>query len=70
MSDSLINRILTLSGPMPDVERHRRYLQGLNVRQLQEREAALLSGPRQERPAVQFWGPQKKRASKGAPCPA
>ena len=43
MSNTLINRIVTLSGPMPDETRFRRYLATLNGRQLAEREAAGLA---------------------------
>ena len=56
---SLIDRIMQLSGPMPDPERHRRYLATLNTRQLQEREAALASPWRGDVAPVEFW-PHKK----------
>jgi hypothetical protein len=36
-----IERILALSGPMPDVQRHRHYLEGLELPALQARAAAL-----------------------------
>ena len=70
MSDTaIINRIMHLSGPMPDAEAHRRYLRTLTQQQLLEREKALQELPRLERPTVQFWGLQKNRAYQEVTCP-
>ena len=62
MSNTLINRIVTLSGPMPDETRFRRYLATLNGRQLAEREAALLEPTRKEKNAAIHFGGQPRPA--------
>lgn len=58
MSDTLINRIVMLSGPMPDAAAHQHYLKTLTTQQLQDRERALAGPPENEKTAaVEFWSP-------------
>ena len=59
--DALINRILELSGPMPDAEAHRRYLRTLTAPQLAARAKALGENPSRAEREINFW-PGRKNA--------
>jgi hypothetical protein len=64
---AIIQRILDLSGPMPDRTRHARYLERLSADQLQDRERLLLDGPGQPSEVVEFWAGHKKTRSLARP---
>ena len=71
VSSAIINRIMDLAGDMPDPAAHRRNLETLNPRQLQERLAALEAPRPSEKTAeIQFWGPRKNRARADLPTEA
>lgn len=63
MSATLINRIVELSGPMPDEKAHRRYLAGLMPHVLEARIQALQEPSKKEKNAAgEFWGARKNHA--------
>ena len=60
--DTLTQRILELSGPMPDPVAHARYLDTLSTSARKDRLATLLlENSRPETEAVEFWRPYGKR---------
>lgn len=51
----VIDQIIRLSGEMPDVQKHRRYLETLSLDELEQRAKALRNDGRPA-PDVEFWG--------------
>jgi hypothetical protein len=60
--DEVIQRILSLAGPMPDVEGHARYLRKLAAGQLFDREQALRDMRPDPNQKIEFWRARKKTA--------
>ena len=57
--NTLLDRIMSVAGDMPDPAAHRRYLATLSERQLLERLATLTRG-NSAAPQIEFWTPVRR----------